>query len=115
MHKNVSYRPSDDAFRGASGDGETVERLHGIMRNYSRQVLDFLAKFLSPYAKQWILDFSSFRPLEEQGRDLPLAQTKRSVARRCISEPAHARRAHPARLHEFESEQIARLGNHGPV
>jgi hypothetical protein len=72
LHKNVSYRPSDDAFRGASGDGETVERLHGIMRNYSRQVLDFLAKFLSPYAKQWILDFSSFRPIEEQGRDLPL-------------------------------------------
>ena len=72
LHKNVSYRPSDDVFRGASGDAETVNRLHGIMRNYSRQVLDFLAKFLSPYANQWILDFSSFRPLEEQGRDLPL-------------------------------------------
>jgi hypothetical protein len=72
LHKNVSYRPSDDVFRGAAGDSQTVERLHGIMRNYSRQVLAFLAKFLSPYASKWILDFSSFRPLEEQGRDLPL-------------------------------------------
>jgi 3-deoxy-D-manno-oct-2-ulosonic acid (Kdo) hydroxylase len=42
------------------------------MRNYSAQVIEFLTKFLSPYAGKWILDFSSFRPLEEEGRDLPL-------------------------------------------
>src|SRR6202021_937003 len=33
---------------------------------------EFLTKFLTPYATKWNLDFSSFRPLEEEGRDLPI-------------------------------------------
>jgi 3-deoxy-D-manno-oct-2-ulosonic acid (Kdo) hydroxylase len=72
LHKNVSYRPSEDVLRGVPGNSETVRRLHSIMRNYSAQVIEFLGAFLSPYAGKWILDFSSFRPLEENGRDLPL-------------------------------------------
>jgi hypothetical protein len=71
-HKNVSYRPSEDLLRGVSGNRETVSRVHSIMRNYSAQVTEFLAKFLAPYAGKWNLDFASFRPLEEEGRDLPL-------------------------------------------
>src|SRR5438270_9827165 len=31
-----------------------------------------LSRVLAPYASHWSLDFASFRPLEEQGRDLPL-------------------------------------------
>ena len=72
MHKNVSYRPSEDLLRGAAGDRDTVSRIHSIMQNYSAQVTEFLAKFLAPYAGKWNLDFASFRPLEEEGRDLPL-------------------------------------------
>jgi hypothetical protein len=72
MHKNVSYRPDDDSLRGVSGGAETVERLHSILRNYSNQVIDFLTKFLAPYARKWTLDFSSFRPFEEERRGLPL-------------------------------------------
>jgi len=72
LHKNVSYRPSKDVLRGVPGDSETVHRLHSIMRNYSAQVIEFLGAFLSPYAGRWILDFASFRPLEEDGRALPL-------------------------------------------
>jgi len=72
LHKNVSYRPSEDLLRGFSGDSATVNRVHTIMRNYSAQVIEFLTKFLSPYAGKWILDFSSFRPFEEEGRDLPV-------------------------------------------
>ncbi|MGA9884098.1 MAG: Kdo hydroxylase family protein [Candidatus Acidiferrales bacterium] len=72
MHKNVSYRPGDDTLRGVGGDGATVQRVHSILRNYSEQLLRFAAVFLAPYAGKWIVDFSSFRPLEEQGRDLPL-------------------------------------------
>src|ERR1700723_4426417 len=72
MHKNVSYRPSEDMLRGVSGDRETTGRLHSIMRNYSAQVAQFLGKFLTPYAGKGNLDFASFRPLEEEGRDLPL-------------------------------------------
>jgi hypothetical protein len=72
LHKNVSYRPVEDTLRGVPGDKATNERLRSIFRNYSAQVVDFLKAFLSPYAGKWILDFASFRPLEEENRDLPL-------------------------------------------
>jgi 3-deoxy-D-manno-oct-2-ulosonic acid (Kdo) hydroxylase len=72
MHKNVSYRPGEDILRGVSGDAATVERVHVILRNYSTQLIDFLGKFLQPYAGKWTIDFSSFRPFEEERRGLPL-------------------------------------------
>lgn len=72
LHKNVSYRPQEDVLRGISGDPATVERVHSIFRNYSNAVVDFAAKFLSPYAGRWTLDFASFRPIEEERRGLPL-------------------------------------------
>jgi 3-deoxy-D-manno-oct-2-ulosonic acid (Kdo) hydroxylase len=72
LHKNVSYRPDEDVLRGISGEAATVERVHSIFRNYSRQVVEFLQKFLVPYARRWTLDFASFRPIEEERRGLPL-------------------------------------------
>ena len=72
LHKNVSYRPGADALKGVSGEAATIARIHTILRNYAAHVIGFATKFLSPYAGKWILDFSSFRPLEEEGRDLPL-------------------------------------------
>ncbi|MGH9718349.1 MAG: Kdo hydroxylase family protein [Candidatus Acidiferrales bacterium] len=72
LHKNVSYRSGEDILRGVGGDSETVARVHSILRNYSEHVLRFAADVLAPYAEKWIVDFSSFRPLEEQGRNLPL-------------------------------------------
>jgi 3-deoxy-D-manno-oct-2-ulosonic acid (Kdo) hydroxylase len=72
MHKNVSYRPSEDVLRGVSGNPATVERLRKIFQTYTAQVIAFAGKFLSPYKDKWVLDFASFRPLEEEGRDLPL-------------------------------------------
>lgn len=72
MHKNVSYRPSEDLLRGVTGNPQTIERVHSILRDYSAQVIEFLTKFLSPYAGKWILDFASFRPFEEERRSLPV-------------------------------------------
>src|SRR5437879_5170490 len=72
LHKNVSYRPADDVMRGFSGDHGTETHLHHIVRNYSAHVIEFLRDFLRPYAGKWKLDFASFRPFEEQGRDLSL-------------------------------------------
>ena len=72
-HKNVSYRPSQDILRGAAEDDpQEAKRLHDLMRNYSQQVVKFLSTFLAPYAAHWSLDFATWRPLEEQNRDLPL-------------------------------------------
>jgi hypothetical protein len=72
MHKNVSYRPTEDLLRGVSGDSAKVQRIHKILRDYSAQVVEFAANFLAPYAKNWTLDFASFRPIEEERRGLPL-------------------------------------------
>jgi hypothetical protein len=73
LHKNASYRPHQDELRGfAAETKEVTERLHQVMRNYSAQVVTFLSQLLAPYSTYWKLDFASFRPLEEQGRDLPI-------------------------------------------
>jgi hypothetical protein len=42
------------------------------MRDYSAKVVAFTKALLPEYAVQWKLDYASFRPLEEHGRDLPL-------------------------------------------
>jgi hypothetical protein len=71
FHKNISYRPASDVLRGFA-DASDRKRLQRVMRSFSQEAARFVAKFLAPYAGQLRLDFSSFRPLEEQGRDLPL-------------------------------------------
>lgn len=72
LHKNISYRPGEDLLRGFSDGQENETRIHGIMRAYSSAVSGFVSRFLSPYGGRFQLDYASFRPLEEQGRDLPL-------------------------------------------
>lgn len=73
IHKNVSYRPKQDVLRGfSSSQAEQTKRLRRIMRHYSLAVTRFLNAFLAPYREHWSLDFASYRPLEEEGRDLSL-------------------------------------------
>jgi 3-deoxy-D-manno-oct-2-ulosonic acid (Kdo) hydroxylase len=75
LHKNIAYKPNADKLSGVdtkTADAAAVARLQGIMRSYSQAVVKFLTGFLSPYRANWKLDYASFRPQEEQGRDLPL-------------------------------------------
>lgn len=75
LHKNLAYKPQLDRVSGADvkgADAAAGERLHRILRDYSQRVTVFLSSFLSPYQARWQLDYGSFRPTEEQGRDLPL-------------------------------------------
>jgi hypothetical protein len=72
LHKNISYRPSQDVLRGSAASPRQREHLHEVMRRYSTEVARFLGQLLTPYAQEWALDYASFRPQEEQGRDLPL-------------------------------------------
>jgi 3-deoxy-D-manno-oct-2-ulosonic acid (Kdo) hydroxylase len=72
FHKNISYRPARDLLKGVDDDSPDRQRMNTIMRNFSRSVTAFVARFLAPYAGKMKLDFASFRPLEEQGRDLSL-------------------------------------------
>jgi 3-deoxy-D-manno-oct-2-ulosonic acid (Kdo) hydroxylase len=71
FHKNISYRPARDVVRGFA-DASDRKRLQRVMRQFSQEAARFVAKFLAPYAGRLKLDFASFRPLEEQGRELPL-------------------------------------------
>lgn len=75
LHKNIAYKPNIDRLSGVdakTADAQAMARLQGIMRQYSKSVVTFLASFLSPYKSNWQLDYASFRPQEEAGRDLPL-------------------------------------------
>lgn len=72
LHKNVAYRPASDRVTGIDGDVAQADRLREIFRQYSRSVVQFTTELLPQYAASWKLDYTSFRPLEEKGRNLPL-------------------------------------------
>jgi hypothetical protein len=75
LHKNIAYKPAIDRLSGfdsKTADPAAIERLQSIMRGYSNSVVQFLTRFLAPYQQHWKLDYASFRPQEEQNRDLPL-------------------------------------------
>ncbi|HTV06948.1 MAG TPA: Kdo hydroxylase family protein [Acidobacteriaceae bacterium] len=75
LHKNIAYKPNVDKLSGVdtkTADAAAVTRLQSIMRGYSQAVVRFLTGFLSPYRANWRLDYASFRPQDEQGRDLSL-------------------------------------------
>lgn len=79
LHKNIAYKPPCKTKTGTiTGMGKgaegaaSKERLRGIMQRYSGAVDQFLRDFLPPYGGRWKLDYASFRPQEEEGRDLPL-------------------------------------------
>lgn len=72
-HKNISYRPAGDRLAGfGSMDADSAGKLHAILRNYSRAIVDSVGTLLPRYRSQWTLDYASLRPVEEAGRDLPL-------------------------------------------
>ncbi|MFC5865244.1 Kdo hydroxylase family protein [Acidicapsa dinghuensis] len=75
LHKNIAYKPGVDKLSGV--DDKTtpaaeLEKLHAVMRRYSASIVAFLSEFLAPYQKRWQLDYASYRPIEEDGRDLPV-------------------------------------------
>jgi hypothetical protein len=73
VHKNISYHAEDDELRGMADEiAEDFERMHDVMRRYSHAVAEFVTRFLVPYSGRIGVDYASFRPLQEQGRDLPL-------------------------------------------
>ncbi len=70
-HKNIAYRPAEDMLTGVAR-GTDREQLRRILRAYSQRTARLLARWLPHYAENSRLDFTSFRPFEEEGRALPL-------------------------------------------
>jgi 3-deoxy-D-manno-oct-2-ulosonic acid (Kdo) hydroxylase len=74
LHKNIAYKPKLHSVSGldANTGAAELKQLQTVMGQYSQDVAGFLQRFLSPYQGRWQLDYASFRPQEEEGRDLPL-------------------------------------------
>jgi hypothetical protein len=72
LHKNIAYRPAEDKVTGFDPAAVSdPEKLREVMRSYSERALVFLWKLLPRYMEHARIDFASFRPQEEEGRDLP--------------------------------------------
>ena len=71
-HKNISYRPEEDRVKGLAQDSKNVETLRRALRAYSEHATRLVAELFPWYASRWKLDFASFRPVEERGRQLSL-------------------------------------------
>jgi len=71
-HKNIAYRPAADKVTGFDPAAvRNREALRAVMRGYSQRALQFLGTLLPRYMENCRVDFASFRPQEEEGRELP--------------------------------------------
>jgi hypothetical protein len=73
FHKNISYKPAQDKVAGFDKDRpETGARLKAILKSYSASITEFLDEMMPRYKVGRRMDYASFRPQEERGRDLPV-------------------------------------------
>ena len=71
--KNIAYHPAEDRVTGFdASEHHEAERVRRLLRDYSQRSAEFLNRFLPPYAHKCKLDYGSFRPIEEQGRQARL-------------------------------------------
>jgi hypothetical protein len=68
--KNVSYHPEADRILGVQGTVESVERARGILKAHAARVQEFLRGSMPHLTRGWHVGTSSFRPLQERGRNL---------------------------------------------
>jgi hypothetical protein len=69
--KNIAYKPQTDRITNfVHSSPQQMDKMHGIMKGYSEKVVQFLSQLLPPYANQWRLDYASFRPFQEETREL---------------------------------------------
>jgi hypothetical protein len=71
FHKNIAYRPAQDILTGVKSGSDRGE-LRRLLKAYCDQAARLLRRLLPRYAEGSRLDFTSYRPFEEAGRDLSL-------------------------------------------
>jgi len=70
-HKNIAYVPNVDRITGLSKRRAADEpALRAILRMYAAQVTQLVTALFPPYAPGLRVDYTSFRPEEEEGRTL---------------------------------------------
>jgi hypothetical protein len=68
--KNISYHPESDSIPRFAADDETKLRVEGLLRRHGERVADFWRRVLPDFVPGATFGTTSFRPVEEQGRDL---------------------------------------------
>ena len=67
--KNVSYHPETDRV-GLKGAPELAERARRILKTHSQRIVAFLRQTMPSLTRDFTVGTSSFRPIQEKGRDL---------------------------------------------
>jgi hypothetical protein len=68
--KNISYHPESDSVPKFEASPDVTHRVERILRTQGQRVEAFLKTMLPDFVPGWSLGTTSFRPIEEQGRDL---------------------------------------------
>ena len=68
--KNVSYHPESDSVPRFEAAPEIKQRVESILRTHGRRVEEFLRRVVPDFVPGWALGTTSFRPIEERGRNL---------------------------------------------
>lgn len=68
--KNVSYHPESDRTHGVRDDSLLRDRAHSMLKTHSQRVLAFLEQLIPSLIRGCTVGTSSFRPIQERGRDL---------------------------------------------
>jgi len=71
-HKNISYYPEADRLNGMTGPAAIRNRVKRLLEGYHHEVARFFERSLPDLTRHAHAGTSSLRPIEEEGRDLPL-------------------------------------------
>lgn len=76
--KNISFYPAADRLAGVDAEHPAAARLKELLAAHSARVAAFLTQAMPDFVKGWRVGTSSFRPIQERGRDLkPHASNER--------------------------------------
>jgi hypothetical protein len=68
--KNISYESRSARLRGFARRATDAQSLKRVLTAYADRIHNLAASLLTPYAGALEVDLTSFRPIEERGRDL---------------------------------------------
>jgi hypothetical protein len=69
-NKNISYHPESDSVPGLRGDPGRAQQAKRILKEHARRVEAFLTRVMPTLTRDWTVGTSSFRPIQERGRNL---------------------------------------------
>ena len=69
-NKNISYHPEIDSVPGLKAEPGFVARTERILKQHAHRVEAFLQRMMPTITRDWTIGTSSFRPIQEKGRDL---------------------------------------------